>query len=88
MGLGSVQDAGRKPREDGPLVGAEGLEEFFFDVLLSVHGTFERLTSGTREVHAVPTAVCGIATANDVAAILEFVEQYHDVAGVYAEHIV
>jgi hypothetical protein len=88
VGLGSVQDAGGKPPEDCSLVGAEGLEKFFFDVLLSVYGTFERLTSGTREIHAVPAAVCGIAAANDVAEILEFVEQDHDVTGVYAEHIV
>jgi hypothetical protein len=88
VGLGSVQDAGRKPPEDGSLVSAESLEQVLFDVLLSMRSTFERLTSGTREVHAVAAAVRGIATADEVAEILEFVEQYHDVAGVHAQHIV
>jgi hypothetical protein len=88
VGLGGVQDAGCELPEDGSFVGAECLEQVLFDVLLSVGCSFECLTPGTREVHAVPAAVCGVATANDVAEILELVEQEHDVAGVHAEHVV
>jgi hypothetical protein len=88
VGLGFFQHAGREVPEGGSLVGAQGLEQVLFDVLLSLGCTFERLTSRTREVYSVPTAVCGITAADDVAEIFEFVEQYHHVAGVHAEHIV
>ena len=43
--------------------------------------------AGSRDVDAVAPAIFGIAATNEVSAVLELVEQQHDVLGVHAQRL-
>src|SRR5947209_14854986 len=80
--LGPAQRLEEQPPQGGALLGVEGSENFVLDRLLSVDGVLESRSAGFGDEDAVASAVLGIPPADEMAAVLELVEQQHHVLGV------
>jgi hypothetical protein len=85
--LDPVESADEQLQQRGSLVGVKGLEDLVLDGVHGATGAIQRLPAGLGDQHAVTAAILGITAADEMAAVLELVEEEDDVLGVHAQRV-